>query len=110
MKTTLTLLSAAVICCTFATAALAQAPNAMMIRNDNDRVRLGPVLQRSEYLGLVIESHNRQGLKVAGTVYGSAAHDAGLEDGDIIVGAGGYYVYTLADLEHDRETSRQLGL
>ena len=69
MKTNLNLLTAAVICCTLSSAALAQ-ENMMVQPRLNPRV--GPVLQHSEALGLAIESHSGQGLKVAGTTYGGA--------------------------------------
>ena len=105
MKATTTFAALFVIVCS-AAAALAQRNDAMMISNPTTlRPHLGSVLSRSDYLGLAIESHNGRGLKVFGTVPGGAAETIGLEKGDIIIGAEGYYCDTLDQLENAMQTS-----
>ncbi len=97
MKTKTTI--AALFVCVFAAAAVAQ--DAMMLR----RPSVGTVLAQSEYLGLAIESHEGRGLKVFATTPGGAAETVGLEQGDIVIGAEGYYVDTLDQLEQAMRTS-----
>ena len=101
MKTTTTF-AALLICVCFAAVASAQyQPNAMMISNDGLTPRLQPMpkLDYSKYLGLTVQSHNGRGLKVHSTDHGGAAATVGLEPGDIILGAEGYYINSLQELE-----------
>ncbi|MCA9271050.1 MAG: PDZ domain-containing protein [Planctomycetales bacterium] len=104
MKTTITV--AALLISAFASVAMAEPRDAMMIRNPQlIRPNLGSVTMQSEYLGLVIESHNGQGLKVLHTVPGGAAETVGLEQGDLVIGAEGFYINSLSELESAMRTS-----
>ena len=108
MKATTTFAALFVIVCS-AAAAIAQTdmslPGAMYANPTMIRPQVSTVLSRSDYLGLAIESHNGRGLKVFGTVPGGAAETIGLEKGDIIIGAEGYYCDTLDQLEQAMRTS-----
>ena len=104
MKTTTTF-AAVMIVASVAAAAFAQGRNdAMMVRLEDQpetRLTLRPTVSRSDYLGLAVQSsYSGRGLKVHSTEFGSAAATFGLEQGDIIVGAGGDFVDTMADLEN----------
>ena len=80
--------------------------DAMMISNPTMlRPNVGPVLIKSDYLGLAFESHNQRGLKVNSVVPGGAGETIGLERGDIIIGVEGYYCDTLDQLEQAMRTS-----
>ena len=97
MKTTLNLLFATIICVVLSSAAWAQ--NEMMIR-PRIQPAVNPMTQTSDALGLDIESHRGHGLKVAAVRIGGPAHEAGIEVGDVIIGADGKHVRTLPDLEY----------
>ena len=102
MKTQVTL--AALFVCVVASSAFAQGTDAMMMRIQPEtrlieRPNDGPVLTHSEYLGLTVESHNGRGLKVMRTGIDSAADSIGLEKGDIVLGAEGYYVDSMDQSE-----------
>lgn len=99
MKTTFKVLAIAVVSSVLGVAASAAERLPVGLAPSNNETRLSPVLARSDYLGLAIESHDERGLKVAFIERGGAAASAGLEIGDIIVGADGYYVDSLDELE-----------
>ena len=105
MKATTTFAALFVVVCS-AAAAIAQAPHAMMISQPQlITPTVGPVLIKSDYLGLSFESHNQRGLKVHSVVPGGAGETIGLEYGDIIIGVEGYYCDTLDQLEQAMRTS-----
>ena len=98
MKTTTTL--AALLCCIcFAAVASAQYQPNMLISNVAPLAPPAPELRHSNFLGLTIETHSGRGLKVHSTDRGGAAATIGLERGDIILGAEGFYVNSLKELE-----------
>ena len=107
MKATTTFAALFVVVCS-AAAAFAQNNDAMMIRMDKPVglvPNVGPVLAKSDYLGIAFESHDRRGLKVNGVVPGGAGETIGLERGDIVIGVEGYYCDTIDQLEHAMRTS-----
>jgi S1-C subfamily serine protease len=99
MKTTFKVLAIAVVSSVLGVAASAAERLPVGLAPSSNEMRLSPVLSRSDYLGLAIESHNERGLKVAFVSRDGAAASAGLEVGDIIIGADGYYVDSLDELE-----------
>jgi S1-C subfamily serine protease len=99
MKTTFKVLAIAVVSSVLGVAASAAERLPVGLAPSSNEMRLSPVLVRSDYLGLAIESHDERGLKVAFIQRGGAAATAGLEIGDIIIGADGYYVDSLDELE-----------
>ena len=108
MKKTITL--TALFVGFLAATAVAQHPDAaMMVRPDTTMIpeinlieppSVGPELTHSEYLGLTVQSHDQRGLKVYQTTMDGAAATIGLENGDIVLGAEGYYVDTMEQLEN----------
>ena len=120
MKTNITL--TALLVCVLSSVALAQRPTtlvnndaAMMVRPDTMMIppvglieppAVGPELTHSEYLGLTVESHDERGLKVYQTTMDGAAATIGLEHGDIVLGAEGYYVDTMEQLENAMRRNR----
>jgi S1-C subfamily serine protease len=98
MKTTLKVAAIVTVFASLFTAASAAERLPVGLVPD-DRIDIGTAVVYSEYLGLALESHNGRGLKVESVEQGGAAASAGLESGDIIIGADGYYVDTLDELE-----------
>ena len=116
MKAFTTFAALIVVVCS-AAAALAQNDAAMMISNPTVTINpeyrpemlirpsVGPVLTKSDYLGIAFESHDERGLKVHGVVPGGAGDTIGLEQGDIIIGVEGYYCDRINQLENALRTS-----
>ena len=98
MKTSTTI-AALLACVCFAAVAAAQQPNMMLVRNDRLVAPPRPELRHSNFLGLTIVTHGGQGLKVYSTEEGKAGATIGLEPGDIILGAEGFYINSLDELE-----------
>ena len=98
MKATTTF-AALLICVCFTAVAAAQQPSMMMISNDGLIAPQRPELRHSDFLGLTIETHSGRGLKVHSTERGKAGATIGLEPGDIILGAEGFYIDSLQQLE-----------